>query len=220
MKRTGATFKQQTPSAGVNEVQTVASSAATAGTFTLTYNGSATAPLPFNATAAQVQNALGELLNIGAGNVTVTGGPANAAALVVTFVGQLAKSNIPFLLSVDRSGLTAPAGAIAVTETTKGTAANVVEIPRGQFVMPDPVNLGYYKAYSGDAINDAANGISGYLMESINVAFGDVTEGLLIAGSVLKARVTPTPVPAAIVTAITGRIILQQLRPPPGPNRR
>jgi hypothetical protein len=46
-------------------------------------------------------------------------------------------------------------------------------------------------------------------MESINVAFGDVTEGLLINGSVLKARVQPNPVPANIRTACAGRITFQ-----------
>jgi hypothetical protein len=219
VKRTGATFKAQTPSTGVNEVQTISSSGATGGTFTLSFNGPSNAgiglltstsdPLPFGATAAQVQAALQGLSGIGVGNVTVTGGPANSGALVVTFTGQLAKSNVPFLIQVSGAGLTGGT-APTVTETTKGTPANVVEIPRGQFVLPDLANPGYYKPYAnGDTINDAVNGISGYLMESINVAFGDVTEGLLISGSVLKARVTPTPVPAAIVTAITGRITLQ-----------
>ena len=217
-KRSGCTFKKQTPGTGTNEVQTIASSGATAGTFTLTFGGPVepgypnvvtTVALPFNATAAAVQQALQNLSSVGAGNVTVAGGPANAAALVLTFTGRLGNQSQPVLVAVDRTGLTG-AGATAVTLTTKGSPPNVVEIERGTFVIPDPSNPGYYRPWStGDTINDLANGISGYIFESINVAFGDVTEGILIQGSVLKARVTPTPVPAAIATAVAGRITFQ-----------
>ena len=45
------------------------------GNFTLTYNGKTTAPIPYNATAAQVDAALEALSTIGAGNVTVVTDP-------------------------------------------------------------------------------------------------------------------------------------------------
>ena len=45
---------------------------ATGGTFTLTFNGQTTAPLAFNATAAQIEAALEALSNIGAGNIQAT----------------------------------------------------------------------------------------------------------------------------------------------------
>jgi DNA/RNA endonuclease YhcR with UshA esterase domain len=123
-------------------------------------------------------------------------------------VGALAGSNVP-LISVDKTGLTG-AGATAVTETTKGVPAGVTEIRKGTFVMPDPANAGYYKAYTGDTIiTDGTVGPSGFLMESINVADGDVTEGVLIQGSVLALRVAPAPLAGAVLTAIAGRIVLQ-----------
>lgn len=209
VKRGGATFKRVVNSGAVNEVQTLASSGATAGTFTLTFDGQTTAALAYNATATQVANALQNLLNVGANAISATGGPANSANVVLTFIGPLAGYNQP-LISVDKSGLTG-GGAAAVTETTKGVPAGVSEIRKGTFVHPDAANPGYYKAWvSGDTIvTDGTVDPGGYLMESINVADGDVTEGVLIQGSVLRARVIPTPVPAAIVTAIAGRIILQ-----------
>ena len=81
-----------TPAGGINasgygpfndqltdEQQTVRVTNATGGTFTLTFNGQTTAPLPFNATAAQVDAALEALSNVGANNVQTSGGPANTA---------------------------------------------------------------------------------------------------------------------------------------------
>ena len=77
-----------TPAGGINaggygpfndqktdEQQTVRVTNATGGTFTLTFNGQTTAPLAFNATAAQVDAALEALSNIGANDVQTSGGP-------------------------------------------------------------------------------------------------------------------------------------------------
>ena len=43
-----------------------------AGTFTLTYDGQATATISYNASAAEVRSALEALSNIGSGGVAVT----------------------------------------------------------------------------------------------------------------------------------------------------
>jgi hypothetical protein len=208
VKRGGATFKKSANTGAVNEVQSIASSGATAGTFTLSFDGATTAALAFNATAAVISAALQALPSVGTANLSATGGPANTTATVVTFSGALAGFNVP-LITVDKTGLTG-AGATAVTETTKGVPAGVTEIRKGTFCMPDPSNAGYYKAYTGDTIiTDGSVGPSGFLMESINVADGDVTEGILIQGSVLAARVGPAPLAGAVLTAIAGRIVLQ-----------
>lgn len=52
---------------------------ATAGSFKLTFGAQSTADLPFNASAAALQAALEALPSIGAGNISVSGGPGNAA---------------------------------------------------------------------------------------------------------------------------------------------
>lgn len=212
VKRSGATFKQAVSTAAVNEVQTLAASSATAGTFTLTFNGQTTAALPYNATATQIAQALQALSNVGVGQVSASGGPAQSTNVVLTFIGDYAGRDVP-LITVNKANLTGGAAA-AVTQTTKGSPLGVTEIKRGTFVIPDTANPGYYKAWAtGDTIvtdpGTAGYGISGYLMESINVADGDVTEGILINGSVLAARVTPSPVPSAILTAVAGRITFQ-----------
>jgi len=53
----------QTVDQRTNENQTVRATNATGGTFTLTFNGQTTAPIPFNATGAQIEAALDAFLD-------------------------------------------------------------------------------------------------------------------------------------------------------------
>jgi hypothetical protein len=65
---------------------------ATGGSFTLDYEGEPTSPIPYSASASEVQAALEALRDIGAGNVRVTGGPAaevGVSRYVVSFVQAL-----------------------------------------------------------------------------------------------------------------------------------
>ena len=89
---------------GVNERQSVVLPAGTnGGTFTLAFNNGTTAPIPFNATAAQLAGALGALSTVGgAGNVLVSGG---AGSWTVEFQGALADQDVTLLLG-DASSLT------------------------------------------------------------------------------------------------------------------
>ncbi len=82
----------------VSEVQQV-SVVAGGGTFTLTFNGQTTAPLAYNATAAQVQTALVGLSSIGSGNVAVA---QSSSTYTITFQGTLANMSEP-VLSLDGS---------------------------------------------------------------------------------------------------------------------
>jgi len=66
--------------------------AATGGTFTLTYSGQQTGPLPFGVSAAQLRAALEQLSRIGAGNVDV-GGP-DGGPFELRFGGGLEGRNI------------------------------------------------------------------------------------------------------------------------------
>ena len=64
---------------------------ASGGTFTLTFQGQTTAPLAYNATAAQVQAALEALADVGAGDVVASGGPVSTANVSVNFRGALSE---------------------------------------------------------------------------------------------------------------------------------
>lgn len=109
-----------------NEVQTVTiNGGPTGGSFTLTFDGSTTAAIAYNATAAAVQAALEGLAVVEPGDITVTGGPLPGTAATVTFQGRFAGKDVAEI-SADGSGLTggtAPAVAIATT-TQGGTGGN------------------------------------------------------------------------------------------------
>jgi hypothetical protein len=85
----------------LNEVQTL-SVEATAGTFTLEFEGELSAPLTFDASAAELQGALEAISAIGAGNVDVGGQPGGPYA--IEFTGALAARGVAEL-SPDPAGL-------------------------------------------------------------------------------------------------------------------
>ena len=101
-----------------DEVQTITIDA-TGGTFTVSfsYEGlSGTTPaLAYNCTAAQLQAALEALESIGEGNVSVT---KLSNVFTITFIGALAKTNVPALSTTPT--LTGGAGTAAVNTTTPG----------------------------------------------------------------------------------------------------
>lgn len=103
--------------AGQNDVQTLTMGGSpTGGTFTLTSGGDTTTSIPYDATAAQVQSALGALASIGPWNVEVSGeGP-----WVVTFIGELANTDMSAITatSSDLTGGTSPA--VTIAHTTSG----------------------------------------------------------------------------------------------------
>lgn len=117
--------------AATADVQTVTiTGTPTGGTFTLTFNGYSTAPIPYNATAAQVQTALQALPSVGTDNVRVTGGPGPGTPFVVTFANTLGAGPQSVMTSTDAfTGGSSPASAIA--HTTTGVARLVFG---GQFV--------------------------------------------------------------------------------------
>ena len=64
------------------------------GTFTLTFNGQTTLPIPYNATATQVQAALELLPAINSGDIIVRGGDFPSNAVSIEFTGQFANTGI------------------------------------------------------------------------------------------------------------------------------
>jgi hypothetical protein len=101
---------------GKDEVQQL-SITATGGTFTVSFEGQVSTPIAFDADAATVQSALEALSTIGAGNVTVAGGPGS---YTVTFAGVLGDRNVTQLV-VSPGGLTGT-GDGAVQTTVQGHA--------------------------------------------------------------------------------------------------
>lgn len=106
---------------------------------------------------------------------------------------------------VKRAGITLDADSV-----TADADGNKI-LKRGTFVTPITASgkYGPYDSGASDGRETAHPDQSGYLPESVNLRDGDVICGLFIHGSVLEARVTPTPVPAAVKTAVAGRITFQ-----------
>lgn len=104
-----------------DEVQTVTiTGTPTGGTFTLSYDGQATAPIAYNAAGAAVQTALEALPGIGVGNVTVSG--SASGPFTVTFAGDLGDRHVQTLVGNGASltGGTDPGVTVVVT-TPGGT---------------------------------------------------------------------------------------------------
>lgn len=77
-----------------SEIQTVALSNATGGTFRIAFGGQVTAPLAYNASNSTVDSALEALSTIGAGNVSVS---LAGSTYTITFGGALASTNVASL---------------------------------------------------------------------------------------------------------------------------
>lgn len=97
-----------------SEVQTVTEGGSGLTSFTLTFSGQTTASLDDQATAADVQEALEALSNIGAGNVVVTGSPGGV--YTVTFTGDLAGTNVDQMTATPTGGT----GSVTVATLTGG----------------------------------------------------------------------------------------------------
>lgn len=113
-----------------NEVQTVSITGGTpvSGNFTLTYSGQTTGNIAYNANAAAVDSALEALSNIGAGDVTCTGGPLPGTPVVVTFTGALAATNVALMTAAD---VDLSEGTPAVALTTGGYGAEKTALNAG-----------------------------------------------------------------------------------------
>lgn len=77
-----------------SEIQTLALSNATGGTFRIAFGGQVTAPLAYNASNSTVDTALEALSTIGSGNVSVS---LAGSTYTITFGGALANTNVPSL---------------------------------------------------------------------------------------------------------------------------
>lgn len=110
-----------------NEQQTITiTGTPTGGTFTLSFGGSTTAPIAFNATAATVLAALELLPTIGQGNMTATGGAEPGTPVVVTFTNELGNAAQSAMTASGASLTGGSTPAVAVTRSTPGTTGESV----------------------------------------------------------------------------------------------
>ena len=105
---------------------------------------STTAPIAFNATAAQVQAALEALSNIGPGNLSATGGDVDTARVDITFIGAFAGVDVPSL-TANATALTGTTPTVATTSSSKAarslSSCRPGEAVRGRFWRADMARI-------------------------------------------------------------------------------
>jgi len=106
----------------VSEVQKLTTtSGATAGTFTLTYDGKTTDPIAYDATTDDIQSALEALSNVSSGDITVSGDNLTVDSGETTFQFASSLGDVS-LISLNPSGLTPSDNSnYTMTEQTQGT---------------------------------------------------------------------------------------------------
>lgn len=111
---------------GTAEVQTLTKTGTwSAGTYTLTVLGVTTAPIAYNATAAQIQAAIrlavgNSTVDYAAEDILVTGGPLSTTAVVVTF-SEGVGANVA-AITADITLVTGSTPGLGIVETTPGVA--------------------------------------------------------------------------------------------------
>jgi hypothetical protein len=116
----------------VNELQETTLSGATGGSFKLKFEGQETAPIPYGASAAEVQAALEALPAIGVGNVGVG---VRSSGYGIEFKGALAATDVP-QLEADGSALTPGGASVAVTTAQQGKGWGNAEVLACEGAIP------------------------------------------------------------------------------------
>ena len=145
----------------VNETQIVAIRAI-AGQFKLSFESDTTGDLSYDAGASEVQAALEGLPAIGAGNVSVSGGPANITGdtpYVVSFEGDLAGIDVP-KLEVESGGTPLEGGVFVSTGNDGGIRGPNEDPNESQHLIIGGESGQFKLSFESDTTGDLASDIS------------------------------------------------------------
>lgn len=116
----------------------------TGGTFTVTVGANTTSGIAWNAAAATVQTAIAGLASVGAGNVSVTGGPFPGTPMRINFAGGTLNTSVgPTLPAVSANGASLTGGsspAATITRLSPGTT-ELARLPIGPTTIDIKVAL-------------------------------------------------------------------------------
>jgi hypothetical protein len=205
---------QTTAGALVSDVQTISvSGTPTAGTFRLAFGGQTSAPVPFNATAAQIQAALADLSNVGASGVSCSGGALPGANVTVTFAGPLAVGAQP-VIAASASTLTGAGSPTAkLTHTTTGAVGAAVETLS---VSGTPTGGGFVLSFGGQNTGSIPFNATAAQVQTALTALGSIGPGSVVcAGGALPGTAVtitfagalasgPQPLIAVAANTLTG----------------
>ena len=133
--------------AAQNEIQQIALTGTTGGTFQITFDGQTTGNIAYNASAATIELALEALANINDGDIAVGGA---FPTWTVVFIGQYAGTDMP-MLYVDTTALTGPGPpAVTVTETQAAfSGQTIIKSYPISSVVGTTITLGSGPSYPG-----------------------------------------------------------------------
>jgi Calx-beta domain len=186
----------------------------TGGTFTLTFEGETTAPIPYKATATQVGAALMALPNIGQGNIVATLGPLNTTFVLVTFTNALAGTAVGQITG-NASGLipTPPLTSEVVTAvlsqgSTGNITSNVNTLTVGSNahvrVIVEGGSGGTQASFPGLTIQSDHNTVRGLSIDGFSTGIsisGSAAVGNLIQGNFIGQYVSYVN---PLITALSG----------------
>jgi len=157
----------------------------TGGTYKLSFEGSETAPLAYNASGAQVQVALEGLATIGAGNITVAGNSTKS----FTFGSALAAKNLP-QIGVDASALVVSGAEI--TTTLNGFDGHLTGFAKAtgvaSYTYPGTENFHKRRYLS---VADPESGQVEVFFGGFSTSSGAFLPGTLEAGATIDGSKTP-----------------------------
>ena len=191
----------------VNAVQTLTiTGSPTGGTFTLTFEGATTAPIPWNGTVVQVQTALSALPTVGP-NITVAGTAMPAGSMTLTFGGGQAGAVVP---AITGSGaLLTATGTVVITQTTPGAPAIVEDIPILPYTCTVSLDTTFANIGTTALTEDFSFtlGLTGrwgstWPLNGTLASFGGIAE--LVPKATLKMEVQADAVSDAFVTQLRG----------------
>src|SRR4030095_9891871 len=131
----------------LSEIQTIDVGGTLSGTFTITFRGQSTAPLPAMIEAGEFRDALNALSTIGqaGGYVLVT---HTANQFTVRFLGALANNNMPQMVAAASGGLTVSIGTKmegSFLPTTDQRGSGFARVIGDKVDIGDNVDIGAYE---------------------------------------------------------------------------
>ncbi len=205
-----------------NERQSISTAGATSGTFRLQFAGAtvvAQTPLPFNASAAQVQAALESLSTIDPGDIRVTGGPLNVTPVEVEFMGQFAGTDVGLLTVLDNT--TNRVQAVSAVDATSGSfklefaGASVAAQPAISFNATAAQVQAALETLTTINVGDVVVTGGPLNVAPINVEFRGQYAGLDVSSMIVQnntVNTVPTVVPVARPAIIESAAIIIPIR--------
>lgn len=196
--------------AGANEVQTLHIEDGWGGTFTITYDGETTAPIDFDASATDVEQAIADLDNVTPGDIRVSkAGTTADHTYTLAFSGEFARTDVAEI-TADATELASSAVVETVTEGDADPATNEVQTVTvsaagGTFTLAGATDVTAALAYdiSAAALKTALAATDDFEAADLTVTKSDNVFTITFGGALAATDVAELVADDALLTAPT-----------------